>query len=94
MTSFPESIKGEQRFFILWFGLLQMCAPEFPLSSPQLYGVAEKVGRKLRRERTTSLLSEEEMDVLKRKPTTPVKPPVSEKAFFQSDLNNVTNDCC
>ena len=36
-------------------------------------------GRKRRRKRTKPALSEADMNVLKRKPTTPMKPPVSKK---------------
>ena len=61
------------------------------MSFPQFDGAAEKAGRKRRRKRMTPLLSEEEVNVLKRKLTTSVKPPVSKKTPFQSDLDNVTN---
>ena len=100
MASFSESIKGEQlcSFFIHWDELLQMCAPEFPMSSPQLNGpvnVIEKSntvnGRKRRRKRTNPILSEEDMNALKRKPTAPVKPPVSKKSILCADFSQRPN---
>ena len=53
----------------------------------------EKSGRKRRRKRTRPILSEEEEEeketFLKRKPTAPVKPPVSKKKKFHIDLKDV-----
>ena len=53
---------------------------------------AEKEGRKGRRKRTKPILSEEEVNQLKRKPTTPVKPSVSKKRVKLPILwDNVTD---
>ena len=74
-----------------------MCAPVFPMSSPQLNGPVNVIesntlsGRKRRRKRTKPILSEEDMNVLKRKATAPVKPPVSKKLLLVADFTQRPN---
>ena len=64
-----------------------------PVAFMELSEKAEKTGRKRRRKRIKPIPEEEEdgseVNFLKRKPTAPVKPPVSKKAFVPSE--NVTN---
>ena len=99
MASFSESIKGDQvcGFFILWVELPDMSAPEFPMSSPQFVGLDNAIesntvnGRKRRRKRTKPILSEEDVNVLKRKATSPVKPPVSKKTILCADFSQRPN---
>ena len=74
-----------------------MCAPVFPMSSPQLNGSVNVIesntlsGRKRRRKRTKPILSEEDMNVLKRKATAPVKPPASKKPLLVADFTQRPN---